>query len=226
MTRSRTPGRRGATPPGPVQMGVADVAALREQGLLSRVAVLPPRPTAPLPPAPTAGHPLTEVPPPEPLPAPPPGPPLPLPLPLPPTTTPPPPTPDLDLDLDLDLDTTVLRPRRLELVLPDGQAVPVDQTGAIVGRRPRAGSPTGTQGVQATVTVADATRQLSRVHLRVWADASGAVWVDDLGSANGTALVRPDGEVPVEPGTPLRVTASDAVVVGDHRFTLRPRHAE
>ena len=222
MTRSRTPGRRGATPPGPVQMGVADVAALREQGLLSRVAVLPPRPTAPLPPAPTAGHPLTEVPPPEPLPAPPPGPPLPLPLPLPPTPT----TPTPVLDLDLDLDTTVLRPRRLELVLPDGQAVPVDETGAIVGRRPRAGSPTGTQGVQATVTVADATRQLSRVHLRVWADASGAVWVDDLGSANGTALVRPDGEVPVEPGTPLRVTASDAVVVGDHRFTLRPRHAE
>ena len=222
MTRSRTPGRRGATPPGPVQMGVADVAALREQGLLSRVSVLPPRPTAPLPPAPTAGHPLTEVPPPEPLPAPPPGPPLPLPLPLPPTPT----TPTPVLDLDLDLDTTVLRPRRLDLVLPDGQAVPVDQTGAIVGRRPRAGSPTGTQGVQATVTVADATRQLSRVHLRVWADASGAVWVDDLGSANGTALVRPDGEVPVEPGTPLRVTASDAVVVGDHRFTMRPRHAE
>jgi len=221
MTRRRSLGRRGAPPEGPIAIDAAAVAALRDQGLLSRVQTLPPPPpeglvtavpaaAAVIPPGPAVPPPRRHVPSPAPA------------------------------DLD-DLDVTVLRPRSYELVLPDGEGVPVDRDGVVVGRRPRhAAPPPGVSTVAATaatapaaalttapappasITVTDETRQLSRAHFRVWADDAGAVVIDDLHSANGTTLLRPDGGlVTVEPGVGVQLTPADTIVVGDHRFTLR-----
>ncbi|MBD8729495.1 FHA domain-containing protein [Frigoribacterium sp. CFBP 13707] len=230
MTRRRSLGRRGAPPEGPIVVDAAAVAALRDQGLLSRVQTLPPPPpeglvtavpaaAAVIPPGPAVPPPRRHVPSPAPA--------------------------DLDDpegldDLD-DLDVTVLRPRSYELVLPDGEAVPVDRDGVVVGRRPRHAAPppgvsttadvaatapaaalTTAPAPPASITVTDETRQLSRAHFRVWADDAGAVVIDDLHSANGTTLLRPDGgPVTVEPGVGVQLTPADTIVVGDHRFTLR-----
>ena len=221
MTRRRSLGRRGAPPEGPIVIDAAAVAALRDQGLLSRVQTLPPPPpeglvtavpaaAAVIPPCPAVTPPRRHVPSPSPA------------------------------DLD-DLDVTVLRPRSYELVLPDGEAVPVDRDGVVVGRRPRHAAPppgvstaaataatapaaalTTAPAPSASITVTDETRQLSRAHFRVWADDAGAVVIDDLHSANGTTLLRPDGgPVTVEPGVGTRLTPADTIIVGDHRFTLR-----
>ena len=230
MTRRRSLGRRGAPPEGPIVVDAAAVAALRDQGLLSRVQTLPPPPpeglvtavpaaAAVIPPGPAVPPPRRHVPSPAPA--------------------------DLDDPDDLDdlddLDVTVLRPRSYELVLPDGEGVPVDRDGVVVGRRPRhAAPPPGVSTAAATaatapaaalttapappasITVTDETRQLSRAHFRVWADDAGAVVIDDLHSANGTTLLRPDGGlVTVEPGVGVQLTPADTIVVGDHRFTLR-----
>ena len=221
MTRRRSLGRRGAPPEGPIVIDAAAVAALRDQGLLSRVQTLPPPPpeglvtavpaaAAVIPPGPAVPPPRRHVPSPAPA------------------------------DLD-DLDVTVLRPRSYELVLPDGEGVPVDRDGVVVGRRPRHAAPppgvstaaataatapaaalTTSPAPPASITVTDETRQLSRAHFRVWADDAGAVVIDDLHSANGTTLLRPDGGlVTVEPGVGVQLTPADTIVVGDHRFTLR-----
>ena len=223
MTRRRSLGRRGAAHQGPVVVDAAAVAALRDQGLLSRVLTLPaPPPTGPV----TAVAPAAPVVPSGPA--------------APPRRDAPSPAPDALDDLD-DPDVTVLRPRSYELVLPDGGAVPVDRDGVVVGRRPRHAAPpaavsttaetavaapapahTTETAPSAAVTVTDETRQLSRAHFRVWADDAGTVWIDDLRSANGTTIVSADGRlVTVEPGAGTQLTPSDTIVVGEHRFALR-----
>ena len=127
---------------------------------------------------------------------------------------------DLD-DLD-DLDATVLRPRSYGLEGPAGGVSPVTSAGIVVGRRPAGGrSSTALRASGAVLSLDDPTRRSSREHAHVWADDAGAVWADDLHSANGTTVEpREGGSVALEPGRPHRLRSGDALVVGDHRLTV------
>lgn len=77
----------------------------------------------------------------------------------------------------------------------------------VIGRDP---SPRGS--ARAAVVPGDAS-SVSKSHLLVVSDGAGAT-VEDLGSTNGSALLRHDQPVPLEPGTPVRVADGDLVVLG------------
>lgn len=119
------------------------------------------------------------------------------------------------LDADEDVDRTRLAPApargELVLVLPGGERVEVTGEG-VLGRNPAA--PVGHE-VAHLVTVSDPSRSVSKTHLGFGLDAIG-LWVKDLHSTNGTAVVAPDGtRSPLTPGLAVHVQPGDVVVVGD-----------
>ena len=200
------------------------VDALRERGLLSRVVRLPA-------PALGAAAPVSGVPP-----APPPA----L-APAPSAWPPPPPAPPQSLvtaaePVDPPPDTaaepvtapgsagtaesTVLRPRRHDLVLDDGRRIRLTAAGLVVGRRPSSAPPAADPNAPASpalrLEIDDPRRSLSRDHARLDVGDDGVVLVVDLGSANGTTVHRSDGSVTeLVPGRPLAVHAGDALHLGD-----------
>ena len=100
------------------------------------------------------------------------------------------------------------------LVLPDGQRLTLVRD-AVVGR-----SPEPLQRGQEALVLADATNSVSRSHalLRL---RGGQLWVEDLGSANGTTLVRPDGHVHwVERGESSRVEPGMRIGLGQMIVTV------
>jgi len=185
--------------------------------------VLPPlAPTPPIPPRTPTPHPsVATVPAPAPAPS--------TPWPTPPRLEAPAATRHLETtddqggDAALDaLDATVLRPRSYGLQGQDGGVSPVTSAGIVVGRRPAGGrSSTALRASGAVLSLDDPTRRSSREHAHVWADDAGAVWADDLHSANGTTVEpRGGGSIALEPGRPHRLASGDALVVGDHRLTV------
>lgn len=97
------------------------------------------------------------------------------------------------------------------LVLPGGERLTVTGDG-VLGRNPAA--VVGTQ-VAHLVPVADPTRSVSKTHLAFGLDPVG-LWVKDLHSTNGTAVVSPDGTRSLlTAGLAVHVMAGDVVVVGD-----------
>jgi hypothetical protein len=76
------------------------------------------------------------------------------------------------------------------IVLPDGARVPLDAA-VVLGRDP---SPTADRPTARPVAVHDARRSVSKTHALVLVDGE-RILVQDLGSTNGTWLVRPDGAV-------------------------------
>ncbi|ROR96058.1 FHA domain-containing protein [Salana multivorans] len=100
------------------------------------------------------------------------------------------------------------------LVLPDGQRLTLVRD-AVVGRAPEP-----LQRGQEALVLADATNSVSRSHalLRL---RGGQLWVEDLGSANGTTLVRPDGHVHwVERGESSRVEPGMRIGLGQMIVTV------
>lgn len=84
----------------------------------------------------------------------------------------------------------------------------------VVGRNPEA-----EPGV-ATVAVPDLSRTLSKTHVAL-VQAAGAVVLRDLGSTNGTTVVRPDGSFEVlVPGVDVVVDGGSTVRIGDHAFSV------
>jgi len=84
----------------------------------------------------------------------------------------------------------------------------------VVGRNPEA-----EPGV-ATVAVPDLSRTLSKTHVAL-VQTDGAVLLRDLGSTNGTSVVRPDASFEdLVPGVDLRVAAGSTVRIGDHAFVV------
>lgn len=84
----------------------------------------------------------------------------------------------------------------------------------VVGRNPEA-----EPGV-ATVAVPDLSRTLSKTHVAL-VQADGVVLLRDLGSTNGTSVVRPDGSFEdLVPGVDLTVAAGSTVRIGDHAFLV------
>ena len=84
----------------------------------------------------------------------------------------------------------------------------------VVGRNPEA-----EPGV-ATVAVPDLSRTLSKTHVAL-VQTAGAVALRDLGSTNGTAVVRPDHSFEeLLPGVDVVVGAGSTVRIGDHAFSV------
>ncbi|GAA3337204.1 hypothetical protein GCM10017714_03190 [Curtobacterium pusillum] len=84
----------------------------------------------------------------------------------------------------------------------------------VVGRNPEA-----EPGV-ATVAVPDLSRTLSKTHVAL-VQADGVVVLRDLGSTNGTSVVRPDASFEdLVPGVDLAVAAGSSVRIGDHAFVV------
>lgn len=84
----------------------------------------------------------------------------------------------------------------------------------VVGRNPEA-----EPGV-ATVAVPDLSRTLSKTHVAL-VQTDGAVLLRDLGSTNGTSVVRPDASFEdLVPGVDLLVAAGSTVRIGDHAFVV------
>ena len=84
----------------------------------------------------------------------------------------------------------------------------------VVGRNPEA-----EPGV-ATVAVPDLSRTLSKTHVAL-VQADGHVLVRDLGSTNGTSVVRADSSFEdLVPGVDLTVAAGATVRIGDHAFVV------
>ncbi len=83
----------------------------------------------------------------------------------------------------------------------------------LVGRAPTASGLPG----ELAVPMPDATRSLSRTHLRVGTDPHG-VWVEDTGSANGTSVRTPDGQTRPAPAGERVVVPTGTVVLMGQRF--------
>lgn len=97
------------------------------------------------------------------------------------------------------------------LLLPDGERLEVRGEG-VLGRNPAV--PVGEE-VTHLVPLADPSRSVSKTHLGFGPDAVG-LWVKDLHSTNGTAVVSPDGSrTLLEPGRMVHVMPGDVVLVGD-----------
>jgi len=97
------------------------------------------------------------------------------------------------------------------LVLPGGERLEVAGDG-VLGRNPAAR--VGTE-VTHLVPVTDPTRSVSKTHLAFGLDNVG-LWVEDLHSTNGTAVVSPDGtRTQLKPGLAVHVAPGDVLVVGD-----------
>ncbi|MBX9247018.1 RDD family protein [Actinotalea ferrariae] len=104
------------------------------------------------------------------------------------------------------------------VTLDDGRAMSVSGPG-YVGRRPQA--PAG-ERVDHVIEIDDPGRSLSRTHAKFGIDQHG-FWVADNGSANGTAVLGPDGTaVAGAPGERLPVPDGGTVRLGDRTFTVQP----
>jgi pSer/pThr/pTyr-binding forkhead associated (FHA) protein len=101
-------------------------------------------------------------------------------------------------------------------VLADGRTVTVTST-ALLGRDPtaRAGEAPG-----ALVGVDDPGRSVSRTHLEVGVDTTGA-WVVDRRSTNGAVVTLPDGQqILCVPERRVRLVAGASVRFGSQTLTL------
>lgn len=122
-------------------------------------------------------------------------------------------------DDDEDLEATRLSPAahprpRIRLVADDGTETTVDRP-VVVGRNPAPRE----EGDERFV-VKDSTRSVSKTHLRV--DPTGEdVMVTDLGSTNGSAITREDGErEALAADTPVALPDGAGLAIGDRTLTV------
>ena len=81
-------------------------------------------------------------------------------------------------------------------------------------------NPAPAEGIR-TVTVMDLAREVSQQHLRVTVNDVGAAQVEDLGSTNGSTLMRADGSSePLESGRTYVLTDEMVVQFSGHRLTV------
>ena len=201
-------------------------------GLSAKVTVVPSAPAGPPGRLPPALHPQDVVPqgpvpspaqPAAPAPAPAPVPvaarraaPAPAPQPAPfdaPTSPPAPPAPPAPSAAPAP--TRRVRHRAVVLVAGD-ERVEVATT-ALFGRNPVA---VEGEVVADTVRVMDLTRTVSKTHARLSWDGV-RLDVEDLGSTNGTSIVRADGNRLVcSPGQPVQAVAGDTLFLGERSYVL------
>lgn len=118
---------------------------------------------------------------------------------------------------DDDLDRTIVAPRPMRqkwaLVLTDGHEIELTGNDVVIGRKPAP-----VDGAT-PVAIPDPSRTLSKSHARL--RFGGDAWtIEDLGSTNGVALIRPDGtEHEVDPHS--EVAATEHLVIGTLEVSLR-----
>jgi uncharacterized RDD family membrane protein YckC len=101
----------------------------------------------------------------------------------------------------------------LRVTLDDGRGLTVERV-ALVGR-----NPTPAPAVQ-VVRVVDPGRSVSKTHLQLEVDATGA-WVVDRGSTNGTVVTLPDGgQVVCRVDHPVRLREGVVVAFGDRSLRV------
>jgi hypothetical protein len=102
------------------------------------------------------------------------------------------------------------------LILADGSDVPVDRA-MFLGRNP---ARTDDRPGAALVPIDDPVRSLSKTHALLELDA-GTLWVHDLDSTNGVAVVAPGQDpVLVEPGERAAVAAGAELRLGSYVLTV------
>jgi hypothetical protein len=105
---------------------------------------------------------------------------------------------------------------QLRIVVEDGRPVEVGRAAEI-----------GTASLAGLRVDASAVSLLSRRHLRLHCDGERRLWIEDLGSTNGTSIARA-GECaaqPIAPGALMRVNHGDRVVLPDEvELTLSGRN--
>lgn len=103
------------------------------------------------------------------------------------------------------------------VVVDSGEAMSVTGPG-LIGRRPQ---PRDGERCDHVIALEDVSRTLSRTHARFGVDGSG-FWIEDGGSANGTAVVAPDGSrVDLVPGERAVVPDGGTVHLGRRTITAR-----
>lgn len=109
-----------------------------------------------------------------------------------------------------------------ELHLPGGETVRID-VAAVIGRRPAAYPLTDPESTT-LVEIPDPQGNISRSHVYLFV-SQGRIFVQDLGSTNGTVLLRDGAPSPLQPDAPVEAFDRDALVLGgDARVHLRRAH--
>jgi hypothetical protein len=124
--------------------------------------------------------------------------------------------PPVDQDFDLTGGTEMrTRVRSALLTLDDGTTEVVRGT-TLLGRKP----PQDAEGVDATLTVEDPERSVSKAHC-ILSIHDNALWVTDQSSANGTTIIEP-GKAPIDlnPGHARTVVTGTQLLIGDRSFTV------
>ncbi|MCW2546268.1 MAG: tyrosine protein kinase, partial [Mycobacterium sp.] len=105
------------------------------------------------------------------------------------------------------------------LLLTDGSVVALSG-GLLLGREPQ-NAPEVADGSLSALALPDADRAVSRVHARICVDDAG-VTIEDLGSANGTALAAPETSewVALRPGEPLTLLPGARIRIGEQELTF------
>ncbi|MEA5456401.1 FHA domain-containing protein [Sinomonas sp. JGH33] len=126
---------------------------------------------------------------------------------------------DVDDDDDLEATRRTSRgaPRLWKLVLPDSTTVTLDSS-SVIGRNPVAPS---FMPEALPVQLADHTQSVSKTHAALEV-RDGLVWITDLHSTNGTALMNPTGErSECLPGQALPAGNAWRIAFGDFVVQLR-----
>lgn len=89
----------------------------------------------------------------------------------------------------------------------------------LLGRKPSHDIPEGSKSVR----LIDPTRTVSRNHCAISYGEHGTLWLEDMGSLNGTYVVHDDEEMRVSQGTPVELDLPAHLRIGDQFFTLDAR---
>lgn len=103
------------------------------------------------------------------------------------------------------------------LQLDSGDELTIPAGGAVLGRAP---STTGADAGALAVPIVDPTKSISKTHLALrWAE--GALAAVDLGSTNGSAIIRDGREIDLAPGSPAELRSGDTLRFGDRHASVR-----
>lgn len=101
-----------------------------------------------------------------------------------------------------------------ELLLPDGEVVPIGPTPLLIGRKP------APEHEEQPVQLNDDARSISRNHLAIGL-IDGKPSAVDRGSANGTRVLRGGKTLSLDPGTPWQLAPGDVLLLGRFELTVR-----
>ena len=107
-------------------------------------------------------------------------------------------------------------PVAASLVIDTGETVTVGTEGAVIGRSPRTA---GEDAAAAPIAVPDTTMSVSKTHVALrWQD--GSLVAVDLGSTNGSAVLRGGAESELTPGVGMPLRSGDTLRFGDRHATI------